>query len=57
MARSGVILIEHDKLALIKRIRSGETYYVSPGGGIEPGETAETAAVREAYAATNANKY
>lgn len=48
MARSGVIVIENNNLALIKRVRDGRTYYTFPGGGIEPGETAEQAAVREA---------
>lgn len=46
--RSAVILIENQKIALIKRIRNGKTYYVFPGGGIEEGETPEQAAEREA---------
>ncbi|EEK77922.1 MutT/Nudix [Bacillus cereus R309803] len=37
------------KIALIKRIRENETYYVFPGGGIEEGETPEEATKREAY--------
>ena len=37
------------KIALIKRIREDETYYVFPGGGIEEGETAEEAMKREIY--------
>ena len=48
MARSGVIVIENNQLALIERVRDGHTYYVFPGGGIEPGETPQQAAVREA---------
>ena len=35
-------------MALIKRVREGQTYYLFPGGGVEPGETAEQAAIREA---------
>jgi 8-oxo-dGTP diphosphatase len=46
--RSSVILIEHDKVALIKRIRDGSIYYVFPGGGIEDGETPAEGAKREA---------
>jgi|HigsolmetaAR206D_1030411.scaffolds.fasta_scaffold05476_2 ADP-ribose pyrophosphatase len=48
MARSGVIVIENNHLALIKRVREKRTYYTFPGGGIEPGETPEQAAIREA---------
>lgn len=48
MARSAVIIIEHEQVALIKRVRAGRTYYVFPGGGIEGLETPEEAAIREA---------
>lgn len=47
--RGSVILIENDKVALIKRIREGKVYYVFPGGGIEKGETPEQATIREAF--------
>lgn len=45
--RSSSILIAHNKVALIKRVREKGVYYVFPGGGIEEGETPEEAAVRE----------
>lgn len=47
--RSAVILVQDGKIALMKRIRNGHTYYVFPGGGIEAGETPEQAAKREAF--------
>ncbi|MFS0782671.1 NUDIX domain-containing protein [Bacillus sp. 1P06AnD] len=47
--RSSIILIQENKVALIKRIRNSSLYYVFPGGGIEEGETAEEAAEREAF--------
>src|SRR4051795_5826051 len=47
--RSAVIIQENDHVALIERVRDGHTYYVFPGGTIEKGETAESAAMREAY--------
>jgi ADP-ribose pyrophosphatase YjhB (NUDIX family) len=43
-----VVLIENNKIGLIKRIWEGTVYYVFPGGGIEEGETPEVAAKREA---------
>ncbi len=44
------MLIEDDRVALIRRERAGASpYYLFPGGGIEAGETAEQAAVREAH--------
>jgi 8-oxo-dGTP diphosphatase len=46
--RAGVLVIRDGRLALIQRQRDGETYYVVPGGSIEPGETREEAARREA---------
>ena len=47
--RGAAIIVQEGKIALIKRIRDGETYYVFPGGGIEEDETAEEAAKREVY--------
>ena len=47
--RGASIIIESNKVALIQRVRDGKTYYVFPGGGIESGETAEQAAIRETY--------
>ena len=45
--RSGVVLIENGKVALIERHRAGKHYYVFPGGGVDEGETPEQAAIRE----------
>ncbi len=45
--RSGVVLIEDGKVALIERYRDGAHYYVFPGGGVDEGETPEEAAIRE----------
>jgi mutator protein MutT len=47
-ARAVVILIEHGQVALIERRRQGRLFYVFPGGHVEPGETPEQGAVREA---------
>jgi 8-oxo-dGTP pyrophosphatase MutT (NUDIX family) len=46
--RAGIVLIEENKVALIERHRAGLDYFVFPGGGVDEGETAEQAAVREA---------
>jgi 8-oxo-dGTP diphosphatase len=43
---SGVVVIEDGKLLLLKRKKHG--HFELPGGRIEPGETKEAAAVREA---------
>ncbi len=43
-----VLLLNDGKIALIQRIRGGNTYYVFPGGRVEPGETYIQAAIREA---------
>ncbi|HEO8418771.1 NUDIX hydrolase [Niallia sp. FSL W8-0635] len=47
--RGLVVIIENNKLCLIKRIRNNSVYYVFPGGGIEPEETPRQAAKREAF--------
>ncbi|WP_339217976.1 NUDIX domain-containing protein [Ornithinibacillus sp. FSL M8-0202] len=47
--RASVVIIENQKVALIKRINAGAVYYVFPGGGIEKGETPESGARREAF--------
>ncbi len=47
--RGAVVLIESDKVALIRRVNERGTYYVFPGGGVEPGETVRDAAIREAH--------
>lgn len=41
------IVIKDGKLLLMERWRPGKHYFSVPGGGIEPGETAEMAVVRE----------
>ena len=43
------MLIQNNKVGLIKRDWNDSVYYVFPGGGIELGETPETAAKREAF--------
>lgn len=46
--RGSVVIIENNKVALIKRSKDNSVYYVFPGGGIEVGETPEEGAEREA---------
>ncbi len=46
--RARVILVKNNKVALIKRVKEGQVYYVVPGGGVEGGETLEECIIREA---------
>ena len=46
--RAAIILIEKDKIALIKRYRSRNQYLVFPGGKVKINETPVEAAAREA---------
>jgi 8-oxo-dGTP diphosphatase len=45
---SRVILLQDEQVALIWCEEGGETFYCFPGGRVEPGETWEEAAIREA---------
>ena len=45
--RAAVVLLQDGQIALLERNRRGTRYLVFPGGGIESGETAPEAAVRE----------
>ncbi|MGE7880423.1 NUDIX hydrolase [Bacillus sp. NPDC094077] len=47
--RGAAIIVQDGKIALIKRVREDEIYFVFPGGGIEEGETPEEATKREVY--------
>lgn len=47
--RGSAIIIESGKVAVIKRIREGQEYFVFPGGGIKEGESPEQTAIREAF--------
>ena len=47
--RGAVVIIENNKVALIRREKAGRTYYVFPGGKQENGETTEQCAKREAF--------
>jgi 8-oxo-dGTP pyrophosphatase MutT (NUDIX family) len=46
--RAGIVLIQQNQVALIERHRAGLDYFVFPGGGVDEGESAEQAAIREA---------
>jgi 8-oxo-dGTP diphosphatase len=46
--RAGLVIVRDGAVALIERHREGHDYWIFPGGGVEPGETLEVAAVREA---------
>jgi len=45
--RAAVFVRDGKNVLLFHRTKNGEEYYAVPGGGVEPGETPEQAAVRE----------
>jgi 8-oxo-dGTP diphosphatase len=48
-ARAAVVLRDDTRVALIRRVRDGRTYFVFPGGAIRADETPADAARREAH--------
>jgi 8-oxo-dGTP diphosphatase len=46
--RAAVVLRDERRVALIRRVRDGHTYFDFPGGGIRAGEQPADTAVREA---------
>ena len=47
-----VLLNERNEICLFRHERDGERYWIIPGGGVEPGETWEQAAIRELWEET-----
>lgn len=47
--RAGVVIIEKNAVAVIKRVKEQQIYYVIPGGQREDRETIEEVAIREAH--------
>jgi len=47
--RVRAIIIDSDKILLINRIKDDDSYWVMPGGAVEPGETHEQAIKRECF--------
>ncbi len=45
--RAQVVLLREDRILLARHRRGAHVYWVLPGGGVEPSETSEEAAVRE----------
>ena len=52
--RVSALLVNSDnaEILLIKRFKDGRTYWVFPGGGVEPNETLQQAIVREIFEET-----
>lgn len=46
--RAAVVIVEEESVLLMHRRKGDEDYYMVPGGSVEPGETPEGAAIREA---------
>jgi len=51
--RAVSVVVHDNQLLVMYRIRRGEGFYTLPGGGLEEGETAEQAAVRETLEETS----
>jgi 8-oxo-dGTP diphosphatase len=51
--RVAVIVVQEDKILLVKHQKYGKEYWLLPGGGLEFGETIESCAKRELKEETN----
>jgi 8-oxo-dGTP diphosphatase len=51
--RVSLIIVQDERVLLFYRQRDGRVYYITPGGGREPGETLIEAAYREAAEETS----
>jgi len=45
--RAQCLVVRDNKILMVKHCHGGESWWCSPGGAIEPGETPEQAALRE----------
>ncbi|EWS79631.1 DNA mismatch repair protein MutT [Brachybacterium phenoliresistens] len=45
--RAVAVVVEDDQVLVIRRVKDARRYAVLPGGGVEHGESAETACLRE----------
>ena len=45
-------LIQDDEILMVRHAEPTRSYWTLPGGGVEPGETAAAAAVREVFEET-----
>jgi ADP-ribose pyrophosphatase YjhB (NUDIX family) len=50
--RAQVVLLQGDRILMARHERHGHSYWVLPGGEVEPGEQPEEAAVREVWEET-----
>lgn len=51
--RAAAVVVDGDQVLVMKRHKRGRDYAVLPGGGVEEGETAAEAALRELHEETN----
>ena len=47
MSRAQCLVVRNDRILMVKHRQDGEEWWCLPGGGIEPGEAPDAAAIRE----------
>jgi ADP-ribose pyrophosphatase YjhB (NUDIX family) len=45
--RVAALIVEDGRVLAVEHVKKGESYFLLPGGGLDPGETMATALVRE----------